>query len=538
MSQRRFVSWGNLAVSAVLMLLVWALLVFVASRPALKALIDLTPQRINSVDRVTTELLSELRAEKAEIEFHLLAPPIRGKGASDLEDQWISIRRRLVDLTQQLLQTYQYLGAESVKVIRHDFDAVDQQALREAAERFDYKIQEGDVLGVAVRRAGREWRKRKLSIVSDLALIDVPNSGMPGPMGRQSIPVLKDFKGETALSSALKSLLVQGNPVCYVLKNGAAPGTDAFSGTGTGYDGLFQGMQQAGFELQTLNFRDTPVVPDDASLLLLLEPRLDLQPREAEAVFAYLKRGGRVVLNYCWQSPEPDQNPTGGKLAELLGFELGNRPVFHLIVDPTGKTAGRGLSGDPAVAKLQVQYGLHPAVRRLAEAGRVIEITSALEVAERRPAPVGQKREPFLGSGRGAWLAKIGSDGYPDYQAPQLQSSFGERVLAMSIEVEPPAPAEGTAPPSERRPGVALVFGGVFANNAGMRAGFGDLMLNVCNWLVDRSVLLDIKGSRYEAKQISLQPPQFARIFWFLIAGVPGTFLVLGAVVLWMRRRQ
>lgn len=537
MSQRRFVSWGNLAVSAVLMLLVWALLVFVASRPALKALIDLTPQRINSVDRVTTELLAELRAEKAEIEFHLLAPPIRGKGASDLEDQWISIRRRLVDLTQQLLQTYQYLGAESVKVIRHDFDAVDQQALRGAAERFDYKTKEGDVLGVAVRRAGREWRKRKLSIVSDLAVIDVPNNPVPG-QGRMSIPVLKDYKGETALSSALKSLLVQGNPVCYVLKNGAAPGTDAFSGTGTGYDGLFLGMQQAGFELQTLNFRDTPVVPEDASLLLLLEPRLDLQPREAEAVFAYLKRGGRVVLNYCWQSPEPDQNPTGGKLAELLGFELGNRPVFHLIVDPTGKTAGRGLSGDPAVAKLQVQYGLHRAVRRLAEAGRVIEITSALEVAERRPAPVGQKREPFLASGPGAWLAKIGSDGYPDYQAPQLQSSFGERVLAMSIEVEPPAPAEGTAPPSERRPGVALVFGGVFANNAGMRAGFGDLMLNVCNWLVDRSVLLDIKGSRYEAKQISLQPPQFARIFWFLIAVVPGTFLVLGVVVLWMRRRQ
>lgn len=261
MKSRRFVSWGNLAVSAVLMLLVWALLVFVASRPALKALIDLTPQRINSVDRVTIDLLGELRAEKAEIEFHLLAPPIRGKGASDLEDQWISIRRRLVDLTQQLLQTYQYHGAESVKVIRHDFDAVDQQALREAAERFDYKIQEGDVLGVAVRRAGREWRKRKLSIVSDLAVIDVPQSGMPGPMGKQSIPVLKDYKGETALSSALKSLLVQGNPVCYVLKNGAAPGVDAFSGTGTGYDGLFQGMQEAGFELQTLNFRDTPRCP-------------------------------------------------------------------------------------------------------------------------------------------------------------------------------------------------------------------------------------------------------------------------------------
>jgi len=532
--QRRFVAWGNLAVSAVLMLLVWALLVFVASRPALKALIDLTPQRINSVDPVTIELLRDLRAEKAEIQFHLLAPPIHGQGASDLEQQWIAIRRRLADLTQQLLQTYEYLGAESVTVIQHDFGAVDQQALREAAQRFDYKVQEGDVLVVAVRRAGREWRSRKLSIVSDLAVIDVPNTGMPGPMGKQSIPVLKDFKGETALSSALKSLLVQGNPVCYALKNGVAPGADSASGTGGGYDALFEALVQAGFELRTLDFRSTPAVPDDASLLLLLEPRLELQPREAEAVFAYVKRGGRVVLNYCWQSPEPDQNPTGGRLAELLGFQLSKQPVFHLITD-NGRTGGRGLSGDLAVAKLQVQFALHPAVRRLAEAGRSVEMTNVLEVSERPSAPAGQRREPFLASGEGAWLAFPGSDGYPSYHAPQ--NGLGRRMLAMSIEVDPPTPEAG-APPSERRPGVVLVFGGVFANNAGMQFGFGDLLLNACNWLVERSVLLDIKGSRYEAKQISLQPPQFARIFWFLVAFVPGIFLLLGVVVLWLRRRQ
>jgi len=533
---QRFVSWGNLAVSAVLMLAVWALLVFVASRPALKALIDLTPQRINSVDRVTIDLLRDLRAEKAEIQFHLLAPPIHGQGASDLEQQWIAIRRRLADLTQQLLQTYEYLGAESVTVIQHDFGAVDQQALREAAQRFDYKVQEGDVLVVAVRRAGREWRSRKLSIVSDLAVIEVPNSGVQG-LGKQSLPVLKDYKGETALSSALKSLLVQGNPVCYVLKNGVAPGADSASGVGGGYDALFEAMDQAGFELRTLNFRDTPAVPDDASLLLLLEPRLELQPREAEAVFAYVKRGGRVVLNYCWQSPEPDQNPTGGRLAELLGFELSKQPVFHLITDPKGRTGGRGLSGDLAVAKLQVQFALHPAVRRLAEAGRSVEMTNVLEVSERPSAPAGQRREAFLASGEGAWLAFPGSDGYPSYHAPQ-DGGFRRRILAYSIEVDPPTPEAGATPPSERRPGVALVFGGVFANNAGMQFGFGDLMLNVCNWLVDRSVLLDIKGSRYEAKQISLQPPQFARIFWLLVAVVPGTFLLLGVVVLWMRRRQ
>ena len=45
MSLRRFGVWTNLTISAALMLLVWTLLVWVASRPALRGLIDLTPQR-------------------------------------------------------------------------------------------------------------------------------------------------------------------------------------------------------------------------------------------------------------------------------------------------------------------------------------------------------------------------------------------------------------------------------------------------------------------------------------------------------------
>jgi hypothetical protein len=60
----------------------------------------------------------------------------------------------------------------------------------------------------------------------------------------------------------------------------------------------------------------------------------------------------------------------------------------------------------------------------------------------------------------------------------------------------------------------------------------------VCNWLVERKVLLGIKSSRYEAKHLALQPPQRGRIFWFLIAGVPGVFLVLGVTVVMLRRRQ
>lgn len=538
MKARRFASIGNLGIGAVLMLAVWALLVFVASRPALKALIDLTPQHVNSVDPVTVELLRELRADKAEIQLHLLAPPLQGEAQTDQERQFLTIRSRLADLTRQLLKTYQYLGGEAVTVVDHDFGAVDQQVLREVARRFDYKVAEGDVLVVAVRQAGKELRHRKLSLLTDLAVIDVPNT--PGPSGKMSLPVLKDFQGELAISSALKSLLVMGVPVCYVLKNGKAPGSDSNSGTPAGYDSLFLALQQAGFEVRALNLRDVGAVPADASLVMLIEPRLDLQEREANAVYEYLKRGGRAVLNYCWNGPEPDMNPDGGKLGELLGFRLSEQPVFHLIPDASGRTQGPGFADNMAVSKLILQYSPHPAVRRLAEAQRWVEMANTLEVQKRPGALAGLRHEALLATGESAWLAMTGADGYPSYKQPR--TGLERRITAMAIELDA-APSDGSKPDGSKsgadsRPGVAIVFGGMFASNAGMKVGFGDLALSVCNWLVERKVLLGIKSSRYEAKHIALQPQQLGRIFWFLCAGVPGVFLVLGVTVVMLRRRQ
>jgi hypothetical protein len=66
---------------------------------------------------------------------------------------------------------------------------------------------------------------------------------------------------------------------------------------------------------------------------------------------------------------------------------------------------------------------------------------------------------------------------------------------------------------------------------------FGDLALNICNWMAERRVLLDIQGSRYEAKHLQLQPQQLARVRWLLVWGVPGTFLLLGLAVFFVRRR-
>ncbi len=530
---RRWLAWGNLAVAALLMLVVWVLIVWVAARPALKTLIDLTPQRINSVDPATVELLEELRGAHTRVEFHLFFPPLQGGGRDEAEKQGLAIQDRLRDLTRILLRRYQWLGGDLVTIREHEF-YVDAPSTREAAQRFDYKSAELDVLVVAVQPEGRELRYRKLSLLEDLANIDLPGmrSGA-GPMQRAAVPVLKDYKGEEQVSSALKGMLVQGAPVAYFL-GGYSPGVDLNGATGSAYGGFRTALQQAGFDVRDFDLQSSGRVPPDAALVLVMEPRRDFTDSDAQTLFEYVHRGGRLFVNYSWAGL-PDWNPTGGKLGELLGYELSTAPVFHLIYDSM-RAGGRGIDG-PGVEKLQVQGNVsHPVTRRFITAGRPLEVAAAraMQPLDHRAEAV-HVAEELLQTGPSAWLAGTDPrDGRPDLRAP----SVGMRpfLVGMSITVDVENAAANADATGAPKTGEVILVSGVFCNNAGMRM-FGDLALNICNWMAERRVLLDIHGSRYEAKYLQLQPQQLDRIGNLLLWAVPGTFLVLGFLVFFVRRR-
>jgi hypothetical protein len=519
--------WLQLVVAGALLLVLWALLVWTSSRPALKALVDLTPQQVNSIDPRSEELLADLRARKAEIEFHLFYPPFAGEASDDWKRQEFRIRERLRELTRLLLVRYQFLGGESVKIVAHDFYA-DTQRTREDAQAFGYADAESDVLVVAVRMPGKERRFRKLSLPLDLGVIERSNAG-GGPMAKSSLPVLKKFVGEEQISSALKGLLVEGTPVVYLLRDFSpllSLGESAY-----GYSGLLAALGKSGFEVREWRTTLSPSVPDDAALVLVLEPTSEFADRTAQALHDYLKRGGRVLLDYAW-SPQPDANPDGGRLGELLGYELSSQPVFHLIRDTSGRTAGRGLDGDPAVAKLQMFVNpLHPTTRRIAQSGRPLEVAMARGLRERPGAPPSVRREALLRTGEQGWLGVVGSDGHPSFRAPNVPLQPFDVAMAFELDVAPDA-----ARPNGPKTGVAVVVAGVFCNNAGL-AAFGDFALNVCNWMAERKALLDLKAPGYEARHLAIQPQQMARIGWLVVWGVPGAFLAVGLFVL-MRRRQ
>lgn len=89
-----------------------------------------------------------------------------------------------------------------------------------------------------------------------------------------------------------------------------------------------QRLQQNGFRLASLNLTLAQAVPDNASLLILTQPRSDWLPGEVEKVQAYLAAGG----NLLWLL---DNEPLHGlePLAEQLGLVLNP----GLVIDPAAK---------------------------------------------------------------------------------------------------------------------------------------------------------------------------------------------------------
>lgn len=530
---RRWAVRANLLVGALAMLAVWVLLVWVAARPALRRLLDLTPQQVNTVDPATEDLLRELRSQQVAVEFHLFFPALAGQAPDEESAQVLRIRDRLRSLTKFLLRRYQWLGGESVAIREYDLQS-DLAKTREMAQAFGY-TGEGDVVVVAATQPGRERRFRSLSLLSDLAEIDLPGLRPNVGPAQAKVPTLRRYLGEVVLSSALKGLLVQGTPVCYLLR-GYSRFLDTDSGViGSAYGRFVNGLRRLGFDVRDLVFGREHVVPRDAALVVVLEPDAEFAEVDALALFDYVKRGGRLFLNYVW-SPIESRNPDGGKLGELLGYTVGQSPVFHLIPDPGGRVGGPGLSGHPAVAKLQLDLSpSHEVTRRLALAGARLEVGGARPLDQRPGASSELLRSWILRTGPYGWLGRPGPDGQMDLQAPP-QNLLGPFLVGLAIEVPPTSAGDGKAGQDKPQSGQVVIVSGAFCNNSGVEA-FGDLGYNICNWLAERRVLMDIQTRSYAARQMQVQPQQQERIRWLCVYGVPGLFLGCGLVVLYRRRR-
>lgn len=527
LSVRRVAGWGTLLLASALAAAIWAMLVVFAARPGLKAVIDLSPQRRFTLTDDTKELLATVRQAEQKIELHTVYEPLALSGEATERDKHVyALRASIQNLTTDLLRQYRAIGGNSVDVWHHSLRD-EPGRIRELTRALDRRI-----LNFVLVKVGE--RSKVLSVDWDLAEIDLGQSAGPQLPGqtREPMPLLRDYKGEEAISSAIKSLLVEGKPKLYVLEGyGEANISD---GVEHSYSELMTTLEAEGFQIARLNLAESRAVPPDATCLALIEPRKEMGDAHAEAILAYLRRGGRLFLNVAYVDQPEEWNPTLGNLGQRLGFGLGQDLVCNLVGDPR-RPGQPGRHGEYHVQTLQITdlNPVHDLTRSMLRNGRFPVLVAAREI-RRSAAPPDYAAVDLslLRTSRFSWIEErtvVQGPGQRsvDYYAPQ-GVEMAPRCVGAVIDV---VANEG------ERPGHVVVVSGMAFHNAAFRTVNGDLALNVFQWMAERKVLVGVRGTRYQPRELKLVGQQVGRVQWLLIAGVPGALLLLGIAVLWRRSR-
>jgi hypothetical protein len=266
-------------------------------------------------------------------------------------------------------------------------------------------------------------------------------------------------------------------------------------------------LQSKGLKLGTVNLGIAQAIPDNAAVLVIASPQVDLLPGEVEKVKRYVEKGG----NLLWLI---DQEPLHGlqPVAEYLSLILSPGTV----VDPAARQLGL-----PQADAVVHAYGNHAIVRDF-PLNAVFPFARQIGVVEGKEwhafplvevAPQG-----WLESGEASDSAKFDRD----------RDAAGPVTIGYALE----------RPVEDRTQRVVVIGSAHFLANTYLGLlGNLDLGINVVNWLVGDDDLITIQPRAAVDSSLTL-----GRVSLFSIAGgflilLPAAFLAAGGAMWWRRRR-
>lgn len=328
---------------------------------------------------------------------------------------------------------------------------------------------------------------------------------------------------EPALSGALQRLAIAGESWVVFLSGHGERSTDGESQAD--YSLFAKELRDKGLKVQELNLASTPLIPDNASLVVVASPQSNLLAGEVQLLRSYIKKGG----NLLWLA-DP------GTLAGLqpLADDLDVSWLNGTLIYPDYQLLG---TGHPAVA-LVMDYGESPITQDLDN----ITLFPAARALKPREDGGHWQIVPLLGTPERSWL-----ESGPVQEQMRLDEAAGDvkgpLLLSMALQRNHPdykPPAEMSfkeeTPPQQR---LVLVGDSDFLSNAYLKElGNQRLGTNIIQWLANRDSQLSIDIP--SAKDVGLQVPPWA---YMLIAGsfllvLPLLLVAIGVTRWWLRRRR
>ncbi|MBU1693365.1 MAG: GldG family protein [Verrucomicrobia bacterium] len=407
--------------------------------------------------------------------------------------------QELFEDVHQLLREYEYASPQ-IHVERVDPDR-DLARTEELMRR--YEVSEPNV--IVFDSGGR----RKYVRAAEIAEYDYTAL----QYGRS--PERVAFKGEQAFSSAIYSITQIRKPTVYFLQGHGERDIESFE-RGLGYAAIAEFIRRDHAEVKPLVLGPNPVVPDDASALVVAGPQKALAPAELDVLRDYLERQGRLLLLL-------DAATTTGlePLLEKWGVRIGD----DVVLDATRTLTGREL--------FITEYEPHPITRRLNGLSTVLYLPRSVEPLDGEPVgePVDRPAVTALALCSESGWAETDRLENPMRYDPERDRP-GPVPVAVAVEKGPLPGIDVQIRPTR----LVIIGDSDFVANGVMTGANADFFLSALNWLLEREELMAIAAKPVEDNRLIMTATQLRTLFWIVMAGLPALPALLGTLVWWRRR--
>ena len=322
------------------------------------------------------------------------------------------------------------------------------------------------------------------------------------------------FKGELLFTSAIYSVTSPRALKAYFLKGHGEHEPDS-ADRDVGFSKFAGLLKDNNIDWGTISVAGTNEIPADCSLLIIAGARVALLPPELEKIDGYLNNGGRALVMFNIFGI--DRNTGIEDLLGNWGVEVGRAIAW----DRANSTMGQDL--------LVSHFSTHPIAAPLINSGVHMVFPRAMGKAQRGGRRSDGVVELAFTSAKGTAVTDI-RDGVPH---PGPGGTLTNVPVAIAVE-------KGKLQGTDRGTTRMVVLGDSvgWANNMLDNLANRDFASLTVNWLLDRSQLLGSLAPRPIPQfRVVMSKSQMGAVRWIMLLGMPGSVLLLGALM-WVRRRH
>ncbi|MDF1838298.1 MAG: Gldg family protein [Planctomycetota bacterium] len=503
---------SQVLVSGLLALLAVLLLNHLSGRPGVVIRKDMTAKEVNSLDVSTQNVLKNLQSDVTVDVF------FRGEQRPMTE-----IVGEVQARTQRLLARMEGIARDRFRI--HQNDLRDVAAITQRTAMLRLRGLENCVV------VHSEGKVEVVRLFGGLAKFDVGNPSREN----YRPPSVRSFDGEIAILKAILSVTRGARPkLVFTTGHGEL---DPYGDGPESLGALETLLRTDGFIIDTWNPREEPDWPEGTMIMAVVGPTDDMGEAARSRIQRFVDDGGRLMV-----APAADPNQLrSSKLAEWVqdfGLEITEGTVMEPFPDPLG--TGALLTGERSVFfPIRIaDMTRHEIVEPFMDTDRSFVASRAhgVRVVSQPEKGTGHSMPLFSSAGSVSWLDTVPLNYAHDAEIESIRS-YDLAVVSEYSDLTQESSDFG----AERNRSRILLLGSsdflvtALLETTGGQGSSRDLALNMFNWLASREWRVNISPRDPDLRLLSIDKvPTLNRV---VLWGIPGTFLILGLLVAFLRSR-